>query len=194
MTIQRRRSSVRRTRSSEIHALADIIEATPRGAIELAAADSMMQAHAALARARLAHRSLTQREIAERLGVTEGRVSQVLSGEMDIKVSTLGRYLRALGFSWRAMLESVEDGGGQTDEIDREPRRGLPHTHDVYVSLAVDGDQRAPMISFVPEGFHQASEMKRVAQMDIRDVKISRVGWSRMPAELGQFRDRKSVV
>lgn len=40
----------------------------------------------------------SQRELSKMLGVTEGRVSQVLSGEGNLYVSTLARYLRAMGY------------------------------------------------------------------------------------------------
>jgi DNA-binding XRE family transcriptional regulator len=40
---------------------------------------------------------LTQAEIADRLGVSQENVSQIERGESDIRVSTLTRYVEALG-------------------------------------------------------------------------------------------------
>lgn len=45
--------------------------------------------------------SVTQRELATRLGLTEGRVSQLLSGNANPTVRTLSRIAHALGFTMR---------------------------------------------------------------------------------------------
>lgn len=49
---------------------------------------------------------LTQREVAEAMGVTPGRVSQIENGDLDVnEVATLGRYARALGGKLRIMFD-----------------------------------------------------------------------------------------
>ena len=53
---------------------------------------------------------LTQREIAERMGVTPGRVSQIENGDLDInEVATLSRYAAALGARLRIIFDYGTD-------------------------------------------------------------------------------------
>jgi hypothetical protein len=52
-----------------------------------------------------ARKDLRQTDVAARLGVTKGRVSQVLAGPGDPSVSTLARYLRVCGYELK--LEAV---------------------------------------------------------------------------------------
>lgn len=55
----------------------------------------------------------TQKELAELLGVSEGRVSQILNGDGNLRVATLARYLSALGFSLRMEADSTDGRGRQ---------------------------------------------------------------------------------
>jgi DNA-binding XRE family transcriptional regulator len=49
---------------------------------------------------------LTQRDVAQAMGVTPGRVSQIENGDLDVnEVSTLGRYAQALGAKLRIMFD-----------------------------------------------------------------------------------------
>ncbi|MEV0397097.1 helix-turn-helix domain-containing protein [Polymorphospora rubra] len=53
---------------------------------------------------------LTQREVAELMGVTPGRVSQIENGDLDAnEVATLGRYARALGARMRIIFDYGND-------------------------------------------------------------------------------------
>lgn len=53
---------------------------------------------------------LTQREVAERMAVTPGRVSQIENGELDAnEVATLSRYARALGARMRIIFDYGDD-------------------------------------------------------------------------------------
>lgn len=56
------------------------------------------------------HAGLTQAELAERLGVTQGWVSQIES-ETDIRISTVSAYVAALGgtLHFRAVLPNGEE-------------------------------------------------------------------------------------
>ena len=57
---------------------------------------------------------LTQRQVAELMGVSPGRVSQVENGDLDInEVATLSRYARALG----ARIRIIFDYGGDLRQI-----------------------------------------------------------------------------
>jgi DNA-binding XRE family transcriptional regulator len=53
---------------------------------------------------------LTQRQVAESMGVTPGRVSQIENGDLDVnEVATLGRYARALGARMRIIFDYGDD-------------------------------------------------------------------------------------
>jgi len=53
---------------------------------------------------------LTQRQVADLMGVTPGRVSQIENGDLDAnEVATLGRYARALGARMRIIFDYGND-------------------------------------------------------------------------------------
>lgn len=53
---------------------------------------------------------LTQREVADLMGVTPGRVSQIENGDLEVnEVATLSRYARALGARLRIILDYGND-------------------------------------------------------------------------------------
>jgi DNA-binding XRE family transcriptional regulator len=53
---------------------------------------------------------LTQRQVADLMGVTPGRVSQIENGDLDAnEVATLGRYAQALGARLRIMFDYGND-------------------------------------------------------------------------------------
>ena len=54
----------------------------------------------------------TRRELADVVGVSEGRISQLLNGDGNVRVSTLARLLKASGFDLELSLA----------EVDEEPR------------------------------------------------------------------------
>lgn len=57
---------------------------------------------------------LTQRHVADLMGVTPGRVSQIENGDLDVnEVATLGRYAQALG----ARMRIIFDYGGDLRQI-----------------------------------------------------------------------------
>ncbi|QHK19715.1 helix-turn-helix domain-containing protein [Pseudarthrobacter psychrotolerans] len=84
------------TNKSEV----EIAESTVEGRVEMAAAEASFDAVGLLNKVVRAS-GLSQREIAEALGVGESRVSQVLSGDGNLRITTLARYLRAAGYSLR---------------------------------------------------------------------------------------------
>lgn len=51
----------------------------------------------------------SQKEIAQALGVTEGRVSQVLNGNGNLRISTVARYLSAMGFVLRIEADASKE-------------------------------------------------------------------------------------
>jgi putative heme degradation protein len=52
---------------------------------------------------------LRSRDLAARLGVSAGRVSQVLNGDGNLRMTTIGRYLWSLGFE--GQLTAVSQDG-----------------------------------------------------------------------------------
>ena len=53
---------------------------------------------------------LTQRQVADLMGVTPGRVSQIENGDLDAnEVATLSRYARALGARMRVIFDYGND-------------------------------------------------------------------------------------
>lgn len=84
-------------------------EATDAGAQGLAAADLAGQVMRLLEEA-LDFSGLEQKEIAEKLGVTQGRVSQVFNGDGNMRIAAVARYLRALGYESRIVATPVVPG------------------------------------------------------------------------------------
>lgn len=96
--------------------------AFPRGAQEMSAARLARDVIAAVDRAFRA-RGKTQRALAADLGVTEGAVSQVLKGDGNLRIATLARYLRALGYEAKLSLEPVESDAPAISLSGRPRRR-----------------------------------------------------------------------
>jgi transcriptional regulator with XRE-family HTH domain len=94
---------------------------TETNELERSAARAAVDAVAMMNRARETV-GLPQRELAARLGVGESRVSQILNGDGNVRMATLGRVLRALGYRLTLVVEPV---GEDTPVIPRRPgRRG----------------------------------------------------------------------
>lgn len=94
-----------KTNKSEV----EIAESTVEGRIEMAAAEASFDAVGLLNKAVRAS-GLSQRQIADALGVGESRVSQVLSGDGNLRITTLARYLRAAGYALRLEAAPAEPG------------------------------------------------------------------------------------
>lgn len=117
--------------------LVDKLESSPTGQLEMAAARAAVSAVFLMNRAAEA-RGITQRELAERVGVTESRVSQVLNGDGNVRLSTLAKFLRALGYRLRLSATPAEHGVPPLPV--QPPRRRLPSSDQAppaYVSVFV---------------------------------------------------------
>lgn len=93
---------------------------TRAGANALAAADLAIQVSRLLYLA-ISRTKITQADLAGRLGVTEGRVSQVLNGDGNVHIATLGRFMRAMGYRIQLRAEPTE--GGLEPIEQQRPRR-----------------------------------------------------------------------
>lgn len=110
--------------------------ATAAGAQGLAAADLAGQVMRLLHQA-LEVSGLEQKALAEKLGVTQGRVSQVLRGDGNMKIAAVARYLRALGYETRIAATPVDPGRPALPCQPRRPQaRGRQHaiTETRYVA------------------------------------------------------------
>jgi transcriptional regulator with XRE-family HTH domain len=142
-------------RSNESRSLYDERASTLVGALGLAAATLAMRVTRMLLAAK-SESKLSHREIAERLGVTEGRVSQVLNGDGNVHVATFARFMRALGYTVEIVASPVEPGRGPLNLGSRRRKRSgrddnaESRNFDVYeqVFLTGEGPMKVPM--FVP--------------------------------------------
>jgi len=99
--------------------LIDDEQVTDPGAQGLAAADLAGQVMRLLHQA-LDASELDQKSLAEKLGVTQGRVSQVLNSDGNMKIAAVARYLRALGYETKLTASPVTPG---LPALPRESRR-----------------------------------------------------------------------
>lgn len=167
--------------------VADVVEAAPEGQRELAAARFMLQVADLLARARDAS-GKTQRELADSLGVSEGRVSQVLAGEGDFKISTIARYLRAMGY--QAIVDAVPAAANVRPLIKptrRPRRRQAASSAAVYHDAVVHKGQLSHRITIVPEGVSpEAPSVSRYTWLGVADNSNTRLPVVGLPQIVGR--------
>lgn len=84
--------------TSRPQTVGELMDRPTERAIEMAAARAVNRADSLLSEAHSVS-NVTQKELARALHVTEGRISQVLSGESNPRLTTLARYLSALGYA-----------------------------------------------------------------------------------------------
>jgi transcriptional regulator with XRE-family HTH domain len=133
-----------------------VIESDPQAAIELAAASLSHTLTSLVQSACELRGDLSGAALAERLGVTEGRVSQVLSGDGNPRVVTIGRYLRALGYEVEARLRSVEPDAPQPHW--RWRGAGVSQPHDLYMGFVKHQGHIAPKVTIVEAGVSPLAE------------------------------------
>jgi DNA-binding phage protein len=92
---------------------------TPAGKASLAAAEAAAQVMNLLDVAK-ADSGMTQKQLGQTLGITEGRVSQVMSGDGNFHIATVARFLDAMGA--KLTLGAVTANG----RVLRRARRGAP--------------------------------------------------------------------
>lgn len=79
----------------------------------------------------------SQKDLADRLGIGESRVSQVLRGDGNVHIATLGRFLRGIGYKAKLVLEAADDDVPAFIEPQPKkrrakkaaPKRGFGYTH-----------------------------------------------------------------
>lgn len=85
------------------------VAASPTGARDLAAARGALRVAQLLQLAKQ-RSGLTSRMLAERLGVGESRVSQVLNGDGNLHIATVVRFLHAMGYELEFSATAMADG------------------------------------------------------------------------------------
>ncbi|RKS89586.1 helix-turn-helix protein [Microbacterium sp. AG790] len=88
---------------------------------------------AELIRLTMARSELTQRQLAERLGVGEARVSQILRGDGNFHLATVARVFAALGYDTELKVYDGEDR-----EVKIVPRRARRKPRSAHFSLAFE--------------------------------------------------------
>ena len=145
------------------------LKADPRGAIELSAAKLEAQFDWALDMALQARPDITQQQLAERLGVSPGRVSQVLAGAESPRIVTVARYLRALGYEAEVSLEAAELGVPAIGRHRRAARQREIESSRIYVTLVTDGATTAPRFTVIPQSM-SADHVELTPQILIGEV------------------------
>lgn len=119
--------------------LIEIEETTSAGRQEMAAARLEYSAIKLLNRA-MRSSGKSQKELADTIGVGESRVSQVLRGDGNMKVSTLARYLRALGYQGEVSARPVDEGARPIDSVKKRTRRSTSEPDlQLYSQIVYDG-------------------------------------------------------
>ncbi|RQX02765.1 helix-turn-helix domain-containing protein [Micromonospora inaquosa] len=103
---------------------------------------------------------LTSREVASKLGITEGRVSQVLKGDGNVHIATAARFLRAMGYEISISAVPVEPDRGPLNLTGRRSRRRTvletEKSFEVYMQkfLTHEGPMEVPMIVPADDTLH----------------------------------------
>lgn len=126
---------------------------TEEGRLSLAAASLATQVASLIERAK-ERSNLSGKQLAERLGVTEGRVSQVLNGDGNVRVATLARFLGACGFELHMTARPLS-GEGSVLECHSSPRpRGgrVDLTYHLFEQVYVSSAGVTSHLNSVPGG------------------------------------------
>ena len=87
--------------------LVDQRRSTTEGRLGMAAAKLALETARLLSLAFSARKDLDQKNLAEMIGVSEGRVSQVLNGDGNLHIATLAKYMNALGYEIELLAKPI---------------------------------------------------------------------------------------
>ncbi|WP_421740691.1 helix-turn-helix domain-containing protein [Cellulomonas sp.] len=108
--------------ASRRQSLVEERESTPEGRLAMAGARAAVSTVTLINRA-LDSSGLNQAELATVLEVTPGRVSQVVNGDGNLRVSTIARFLRAAGYRLKLTAEPADAGVAPLREpVSRRPQ------------------------------------------------------------------------
>lgn len=117
--------------------MVDVLKGTKEGAMDFAAAALAVESIVFLNNA-LRASGITQAELAHRLSVTPGRVSQVLNGDGNLRVSTLAKFLSALEYEVHLRTTPLRDDL-PTLHVARSGRRARRKQENYTLALDVTG-------------------------------------------------------
>jgi len=100
-------SKARVAAAKENPTLIEVFEKSAAGAQEMAAARLAIEVVSLLGRA-IRESGVSQRKLGMTLELSPGAVSQIVNSDGNLRVATIGRYFRALGYQARLFLEPVE--------------------------------------------------------------------------------------
>lgn len=113
----------------------DVLQADPKASGNLAAA-RLADLVAALMEAVEDACPARQKDIAEAMGVTPGRVSQLMAGDGNVRIATLARFLDGCGYEL-SLTATPKSGEGLPITLPRPPRSGR---RPARVDTAARGD------------------------------------------------------
>lgn len=105
--------------------LVELRASTQSGGLGLAAARLAVETAQLLKAAFAARKDIDQKELARIIGVSEGRVSQVLHGDGNVHVATLARYLTAMGYEAELTARALTSAAAPL-KTPRRRGRGAP--------------------------------------------------------------------
>lgn len=109
----------------------------------------------------------SRRELADAVGVSDGRISQLLNGDGNVRVSTLARLLKASGFDLELSLEGVDDSPKRSSRRYREKAR-RPEA-PAYITVRTDTS-----VTEGPDG--SGIEQHRTVEMSSRHPQQELIG------------------
>ncbi|MFD3704512.1 helix-turn-helix domain-containing protein [Nocardia sp. NPDC058658] len=142
---------------------------TAQGAIELAAASATAEV-SRLFRWLSARSGPKQKEIAELLKVSEGRVSQVINGDGNVTIAALAKYARAYGYTVTVTLTPAEPGLAAHSPTSTERRRS--DTRPTTEPVAPDARTSTAASNAEPAG-HRWKPMRRRIPVRTTDTTTS---------------------
>ena len=118
--------------------MVDEANADPKHALDLAAATGAIEGSALLSRVFDAT-GMTEHDLALRAQVADERVSQILAGEENLRLSTLARYLHAMGY--RLTVSAINEADGTVIDTQRRvPARQRLQDGERHPSVATPGE------------------------------------------------------
>lgn len=167
--------------------LVEQIDEEPQHNLELAAARSEIRVVHLLQRA-FEGSELSQKDLAQRIGVTEGRVSQVLNSEGNLRVTTIARYLRALGYRFEMNAEPQEPGTNPLRQRVPRRRKRASQQVSVYALHSRSGMQKVLLSTHRDDSNPGAGSFEYVggasmesAQRAVQQIAFTR-GWGEIQA------------
>lgn len=116
--------------------------------LDAAAAEAAVESVALINEAIVAS-GLLQSQLARELGITEGRVSQVVNGDGNVRVSTLARFLRASGFELNISASPVNEAASPSEGDDVDAIHGPVYVaHKIVTCANEDGLWTSDVVEF----------------------------------------------